>query len=226
MRVLSGGLLAVLLLAGCGAPGAVVGPDGDDPAGAAVPAAASGPAAASAPGAVPGPGTAPAPVSGTLPVVLDAACTGPEGVRVAHPADWSVNDGTVVPACTRFAPSPFTVRPASDVRTAAVVLSVEAAPLAESAIAWLGEQARVPVEVDGRPGVRVEILTGPGLWPERTAVTRWLVDLGPGAAGPRTLVADTVHPPATDPEEAAAEVAVLDAMVAALDLDPATGALA
>lgn len=207
MRVLIRGLLAVLLLTGCGAPAVDAGPGEAGPAGAA-------------------PGATPSAPATAVPVALDAACTGPEGIRVAHPADWEVNEGSVVPRCTRFAPHPFTVRAASDVRAAAVVLSVEPVPLAELTTAWPGERARTVVEVDGRPGIRTEIVTGPGLLPARTEVTRWLLDLGPGPDGPRTLVADTVQLPGTDPAEAAAEVAVLDAMVTALDLDAAAGSLA
>jgi hypothetical protein len=201
VRSLITGLLTVLLLAGCGSR------------------ADGGPAAAERdavpPAAVTSPGVA------RSSVALDAVCTGPEGIRVAHPAAWQVNPGDVVPACTRFAPHPFTVRAASDVRAAAVVLSVQAVAFADLASAEPGERSRERVEVDGRPGLRIEITTSPGLLPTGTAVTRWVLDLGSRADGPRTLVADTVHPPDTDPTEAAAEVAVLDAMVSALDLDRA-----
>jgi hypothetical protein len=203
MRSLTAGLLAVLLLAGCGSRA-------DD-----------GPAGGERDGTSPMAAPSVAGDGAPSPVALDAVCTGPEGIRVAHPADWEVNPGTVVPACTRFAPHPFTVRAASDVRAAAVVLSVEAAAYGDLAAREPGERSRAPVEVDGRPGIRVEITTPPGLLPTGTSVTRWVLDLGSRADGPRTLVADTVHPPGTDPAEAAAEVAVLDAMVSALDLDRA-----
>lgn len=186
-------VLAAVLLTACSGP------------------AGSGPAEPGAAG--PAPGTTP-PATPTAPsggVVLDATCTGPGGITVAHPADWAVNPGDVVAPCTRFAPEPFQVRPHSDVRLAAVVLAVEDLPLASLAAPVPDEVARTDVVVDGRPAVRQVLLTGPGLHPEGTHLTRYLVDLGPAG----TLVADAVQPPGPGTGE---PVAVLDAMMAALEI--------
>ncbi|WP_409331243.1 hypothetical protein [Trujillonella humicola] len=171
-------------------------------------AACSGPAAPGGTSAGPEESTrAPAPAG----IVLDATCTGPGGITVAHPADWSVNPGDVVPACTRFAPEEFEVRPYSDVRVAAVVLAVEDLPLAVLAVAGPDEVARTDVVVGGRPAVRQVLVTGPGLHPEGTSITRYLVDLG----RERTLVADAVRPPGRGTGETEA---VLDAMMAELQI--------
>ncbi|UOY03037.1 hypothetical protein [Blastococcus sp. PRF04-17] len=142
-------------------------------------------------------------------------CTHEAGFSVAHPSGWSTNPGEVLPACSWFAAQPFTVPQASDVRTADITLRVQSG--ADLATALPDETARTTVEVGGRPAVRVEQVAGPGLWPEGTPVTTYLVDLGPG--GDRSaLVADTVGLPGTD---YARNVAVLDAMMRSLVLDGA-----
>jgi hypothetical protein len=144
---------------------------------------------------------------------LGASCTGPAGLRVSYPAGWAVNRGETVPACTMFSPEPFTVPPYSDVRVAAIVLKVSDLPVDQAAAATPDETVRTEEVVDGRPAVRTELVAGPGLWPEGTPVTRWVVDLGDA-----TLVADTVGLAPFDHER---DVEVLDAMMRELDVDTA-----
>lgn len=184
------------LLAGCAAPG-------DDEA--VVPAAGSHSGAVPVV-EVPQPGS-----SGQSADPLGASCTGPAGLRVEHPAGWAVNPGTTVPGCTMFSPEPFTVPPHSDARVAAVVLKVSDLTLDELAAATPDEVRRTGEVVDGHRAVRVQIVSGPGLWPEGTPVTRWVVDLGD-----RTLVADAVGLPHFDHE---GDVEALDAMMRALEID-------
>jgi hypothetical protein len=101
--------------------------------------------------------------------------------------------------------------PSSDVRTASIALRVEDLPFAEASAALPDEVTRTEEVVDGRPAVRTEHVAGPGLWPEGTPSTRWVVDLGS-----TVFVADAVGLPAFDH---GSDVQVLDAMVRALDLD-------
>lgn len=190
-------VLAALMLSACSGSAA---PDSAAPGSTAPPSTAPGPGA---------PGSATAPVGGDI--ALDAECTSPEGFTVAHPAGWAVNAGDVVPYCTRFAPEPFEVRPGSDVRMSSIVLTVEDVALAARAAPAPDEVTRTDVAVDGRPGVRQVLVTGPGLHPAGTRITRYLVDLGDG----RTLVADVIEFPDT---AAPQTVAVLDAMMSELDI--------
>ncbi len=142
---------------------------------------------------------------------LGASCTGPVGLQVAYPAGWAVNPGDVVPACTMFSPDAFTVPPHTDARVAAVVLTVSDLPFDDVAAATPDEVTRTDEVVDGRSAVRAEVVAGPGLWPEGTPATRWVVDLGD-----RTLVADAVGLPPFDHER---DVEVLDAMMRELSVD-------
>ena len=190
MRALLAGA-CLTLLAGCAAPGtdrADVAP-GDPQA-----------------GAVPVEATAPADeASADDDDGLGASCTGPAGLQVAYPADWAVNPGDTVPACTMFSPETFTVPPHTDARVAAVVLKVSDLPFDDVAAATPDEVTRTDEVVDGHSAVRTEVVAGPGLWPEGTPATRWVVDLGD-----RTLVADAVGLPPFDHER---DVEVLDAMM-------------
>ena len=137
------------------------------------------------------------------------SCTSPAGYRVGFPADWSTNEAGVLPTCTWFGPGEVVVPEASDVRTAPVTLRVVDAPLAEVAVPVPDEVARTEVEVGGRPAVRTEQVTTPGLYPEGTRITTWALDLGG-----RTLLADAVELPGGDHDRA---VAVLDDMVEGLE---------
>ncbi|MGY1712046.1 hypothetical protein ACI8AC_21315 [Geodermatophilus sp. SYSU D00758] len=142
------------------------------------------------------------------------ACSSPEGFTVAHPADWSANEAGVLPACSWFGPGAFEVPEASDVRTAPISLEVLPVPPAEAGDPGAAVVDSAQGTVDGRAAVREELRTGPGLWPTGTPVTQHRVDLGGG----RTLVATAVGLPGTDHPR---DVAVLDEMVASLDLDGA-----
>jgi hypothetical protein len=149
-------------------------------------------------------------------VSLGALCTSPAGFSIQHPADWAVNPGEVLPACSRFAPREFRLEQGTDVRVAPIAVSVESIPFAEVTGPRPGERARSALTVDGRDAVRLELTTVEGLHPLGTPITLYAVDL----AGERTLVADAVGLAATDH---ARDVAVLDAMVGTLDLDAGGG---
>jgi hypothetical protein len=185
MRLLAGGF-ALVVLAGCAAPGQRAAlPAVDEQVRPAVTdAGAAGP-------------------------VLGATCTSPEGFQVDHPADWSVNSGDVLPPCSWFDPAPFVVPEATDAR-AAVTLRV--LPAGDPELAFPDEVSRSTVPVGGRDALRVEQVTRAGLYPVGTPITSYVVDLGNG----RVLLADTVGLPGTDPER---DVAVLDAMMASLDVE-------
>jgi hypothetical protein len=191
MRVLLAGA-ALALLAGCSAPAA---------------------APALTPPVVPGGAVAEAaaPDAGTPGVELTGSCTGPVGIRVAYPAEWSAAETGYEPGCALFSAEPFEVVPSSDARTAAIAITVDDLPFPEASAVLPDEVARADEVVGGRPAVRTEHVAGPGFWPEGTQSTRWVVDLGSSV-----LVADAVGLPAFDH---ASDVEVLDAMVRALELD-------
>jgi hypothetical protein len=143
-----------------------------------------------------------------------AECTHPAGFRVSHPADWQVNPGRVLPVCSWFAEEEFTVPEASGIRTADITFAVR--PVAELPVEWPDETTRSRVDVDGRASVRLEQVTTLGFYPAGTPITAYVVDL---PADGTALVASTVGLPGTD---YARNVAVLDAMMASLVLDPAS----
>lgn len=149
------------------------------------------------------------------PVPLSRRCDSPAGFSVSYPAGWSVNRGKTVAACTRFAPEPVAVPPNSDVRVGAVTASVQQAPFEQLAGPGAGQElSRRTTTVDGRPAVRVErVSVGEGLWPAGVRATSYVVDLGAGPEGPRTLVINTVGLPRFD---YARNVPVLDRMVETL----------
>ncbi|MGY2075984.1 AMIN-like domain-containing (lipo)protein [Blastococcus sp. SYSU DS0828] len=151
------------------------------------------------------------------PVALSQRCESPAGFALSYPESWAVNPGDTVPACTRFAPDPFTVPPGTDARVGAVTASVEPAPFDRVANpAGAEELSRTDTTVGGRTAVRVErVSSGEGLWPEGVRTTSYVVDLGEGEDGPRTLVVNTVGLPQFD---YARNVRVLDRMVETLEL--------
>lgn len=152
----------------------------------------------------------------TAPVALSQRCESPAGFSVSYPESWSVNSGLTVPACTRFAPKPFTVPPGTDARVGAVTASVRSSPFDRVAGSGSSEQrSRAETTVDGRTAVRIErVSSGRGLWPEGMRSTSYVVDLGEGEDGPRTLVVDTIDLQRFD---YARNVGVLDRMVATLE---------
>jgi hypothetical protein len=151
-------------------------------------------------------------------VALSQSCTSPAGFSVGFPAEWSVNAGETVAGCSRFAPSDFDVPEATDVRVAAIAVSVEAAPFDRAAEQRPDERARRELTVDGRDAVRIERVTQDGLYPIGTPITSYLIELEEANGAQRTLVADTIGVPDFDYER---NTEVLDAMVASLDLDAA-----
>ena len=197
MRLLLAGACSVLLLAGCGTTEA-------ETSVAATPAGNSSGAAVTEPVTT---SADPVATGGTT------RCQNPAGFSVAYPADWSVNSGEVLPACSWFDAEAFVVPEASDIRTAAITFSVEPADGLGSP--WPDETGRAPVQVGGRPALRVEQVAGPGFYPAGTPITSYVVDLGGQG---EVLVAATVGLPGADH---AANVAVLDALMASLVLDGA-----
>lgn len=136
-------------------------------------------------------------------------CTSPEGFRVEHPASWSVNPGDVLPACSWFDPEPFVVPEQTDVRPA-LTLAVVADHDPERN--YPDEVSRIVVQVDGRDALRVEQVTRAGLYPTGTPITSYALALGAG----RTLLAEVVGLRGSDHAQ---QVAVLDAMMASLDVE-------
>lgn len=153
----------------------------------------------------------------SAPVVLSQRCESPAGFSVAYPESWAVNSGDTVPACTRFAPEPFTVPPASDVRVGAITAYIEEAPFDRLAASGTAQEvSRTDTTVDGRAAVRIErISSGEGLYEEGVRSTAYLVDLGEGDEGSRTLVVNTIGLPQFD---YARNVGVLDEMIETVDL--------
>ncbi|WP_346622883.1 hypothetical protein [Blastococcus montanus] len=150
------------------------------------------------------------------PVALSQRCESPAGFAISYPESWSVNSGETVPACTRFAPEPFTVPAGTDARVGAVTASVEPVPFDRVAGSGPDEvQSRTETTVGGRTAVRIErVSSGEGLWPEGVRTTSYVVDLGEGDDGPSTLVVNTVGLPQFD---YARNVRVLDRMVETLE---------
>jgi hypothetical protein len=196
MRTMLAALCALLVVAGCG---------GTD---------AASPAASRAPE------SPPASTEGSSDT---SECTSPAGFRVSHPADWSVNPGRVLPVCSWFAAESFAVPGATDARIADITLKVVEGNRPTST--WPDVTASTAVEVGGRPGVRLERAAGPGLYPAGTLITTYVVDLpadpSAGASTGTTLVASTVSLPRFDYPR---NVEVLDAMMASLVVDAASGA--
>ena len=191
MRLLLGAASALLVLAGCGTTG------GATPSASAPPSTGAERVDAAA-------------------AEETARCDHPAGFSVGYPADWSVNSGEVLPLCSWFDGESFSVPEATDVRIAAVTLSVR--PVDEVVAGWPDETARTRVDVGGRAAVRVEQVAGPGFYPAGTPITTYVVDLGSERAGGGVLVADTVGLPGFDHDR---NVEVLDAMMASLVFDPA-----
>lgn len=186
MRTILAGACALLVLSGCGA---------DEGRGAA---------------ASPAPGT---PSVDTRSGPDSSDCTHPAGFRVSHPADWSVNPGVTLPACSWFAAESFDVPEASDARIADITLRVVEGPRPPSS--WGDVTSSTAVDVGGLPALRLERRANPGLYPSGTPITTYVVDLPEGSTAQDTLVASTVGLPPFDYER---NVAVLDAMMASLVL--------
>ena len=148
----------------------------------------------------------------TAPAGLSERCESPAGFSISYPESWSVNSGLTVAACTRFAPEPFTVPAGTDARVGAVTASVESIPFDRIVDSGSSDvRSRTETTVDGRTAVRIErVSSGEGLWPEGVRTTSYVVDLGEGEDGPRTLVINTIDLQQFD---YARNVRVLDRMV-------------
>ncbi|MBT8199049.1 MAG: hypothetical protein KJO36_00900 [Acidimicrobiia bacterium] len=109
-------------------------------------------------------------------------CTNPEGFSIDYPADWSVNDGSVVSACSLFDPEPFVVPESTDARVADISAYIDdiafsrlAAPDADD------DLERAVTSIDGHQAVRLTGETsGDGLYPDGIPFTRYVIDLGAG----------------------------------------------
>ncbi|MCZ2857188.1 AMIN-like domain-containing (lipo)protein [Blastococcus sp. VKM Ac-2987] len=150
------------------------------------------------------------------PLALSQRCQSPAGFEVSYPGSWSVNSGLTVPACTRFAPEPFAVPPGTDARVGSITASVDSIPY-DLVVGPGGpeEVSRTETTVDGRRAVRIErVSSGQGLWPEGVRSTGYVVDLGEGEDGPRTLVVNTIDLRQFDYRR---NVGLLDRMVETLE---------
>ncbi|SFK58097.1 hypothetical protein [Geodermatophilus ruber] len=156
------------------------------------------------------PSVATAPVAGATPGTTP--CPNPEGFTVPVPAGWSGNSAGVLPACSWFGPGEVVVPEASDARTTPITFQVQPVPLPEATATTDEVRRTEALEVDGHHAVRTELVTRAGLYPVGTPITTYAVDLDG-----RTLVADAVGLAAFDHGR---DVAVLDAMMAGLDLHP------
>ena len=142
-------------------------------------------------------------------------CENPDGFSLAHPAEWSTNDGTVVGECSQFDPEPFEVPEATDERVAAITAYVDPVPFDQ--VAAPGDSPgsdRAVTSVDGHQAVRVEGPAGE-LYPEGTSSVRYMIDMGVGTEErDETLFVDTLDLPGMDYEE---NVTVLDRMVRTIE---------
>lgn len=144
-----------------------------------------------------------------------ASCEHPEGLTVEYPADWHVNDGDVLRACSAFDTEPIKVPKNQEFFDVGVLLTVEPVPFSQVAApeAQTGEVLdRRAQMVDGHDGVRVEAKsTGEALPGEGIRSTRWFVVLG----AEKTLIATTYDVEGQDYDQ---NQQVLDAMVERLQI--------
>jgi hypothetical protein len=136
-----------------------------------------------------------------------------DGYAVEHPAGWSASSAPRGESCRWFSPEPSSPDEVQRPTEIPIRLDVVAQPLDEverlerSTAEVLSSD---PHEVDGQPAVRQELrAAGPGLLPQGTRITQWLVDLGS-----RTLVATTSE--AANAGTYAENAQVLDAMMGSL----------
>lgn len=142
---------------------------------------------------------------------FDAATCESAGVRIDYPRDWSIITGKDLPSCRVFHPEPLEWQ--NESLHYAVQLWVDAVRFADATGESVDEELdRREVTVDGRDAVRIERRsTGAGLLPEGEESTTYVVDLdGSVLVATTSTVGDTDY---------AGDVAVLDAMIATIDLD-------
>ena len=154
------------------------------------------------------PTSTPSRTSGTATCVSRA-----DGYSVEHPSDWTARDASEREPCRWFSPEP--IPPEAEQEPALVPVRLVFVPHTLDQVERL-ERADAEVlssdrrEVDGQPAVRQELrAAGPGLLPEGTRSTQWLVDFGS-----RTMIASTTEQAAAGTY--AQNVQVLDAMMRSL----------
>lgn len=159
--------------------------------------------------------TEPSTTSTTDPTEGWQRCENPTGFSIAHPGDWTTNDGSVTEACSLFDPEPFTVPDATDARVAAISAYVD--QVAFNDVATPGdEDDRATTTIDGHQAVRT---VGPGgeLYGGDTERTAYAIDLALGVDdGPGTLFLDVVDLEGVDYDDS---VTILDRMAKTVDLD-------
>ena len=144
-----------------------------------------------------------------------ASCTNPEDAySLRHPAEWAVNDGSVLPTCSVLDRAEVELPPASEIPLGLDVVVGDLDVTFEEA-RNPGPEATVVTQrdltVDGRPAVRQELVaTGDGLIDAGVRWTRYLVD-----RGDRALQAATYDVPGN---HYATARGVLTRMVLSLDL--------
>ena len=144
-----------------------------------------------------------------------ASCEHPEGLTVEYPADWHVNEGETLPACSAFDAESIKVPKNQEFVDVGVLLSAEPVPFSRVAgpEAQTGEVLdRREQLVDGHDAIRIETRSeGDALLGEGIRSTRWLVVLG----AEQTLIATTHDVEGQDYEQ---NQEVLDAMVERLQI--------
>ena len=139
-------------------------------------------------------------------------------IVVRYPEAWHVNSAQPVPRCTAFDPDPVDLPGATELpRELAVVVRVEPVGFDRASTA---EGVRVEAErrttIDGRTAVRQEVVTtGAGLGPAGQRSVRYIIDAGTD----RSIVISTWDVEGNDFPRSRE---VLDAMAAALDIEPRT----
>lgn len=137
-------------------------------------------------------------------------------IGVRYPGGWHVNSAQTVPDCTAFDPDPIELQGATELpRELAVVMRVEPVGFDRaSTAAGVRVEAETRMTVDGRRAVRQEVVTtGEGLGPAGQRSVRYIIDAGTD----RSIIASTWN---VEGNNFAASSEILDAMAAALDIEP------
>ncbi len=144
-----------------------------------------------------------------------ARCANPQaGYRVAYPAQWQTNPGSVMPECSLFDPEPIQLQAGTEIPLD-IAVSIRREPVRLETIAGEPRDERVlsraETTVAGRRALRIESeATGEVMHPEGTRSYRYLVDLGE-----ETLVAATYEAGTLD---FASKRRILDEMMSTLEL--------
>lgn len=149
---------------------------------------------------------------------LTRACTNPSGWDVAYPTGWSTNTAPAPQPCVWFGPAPLDVPAAgSDALVAPVSLRLQTRDLSVPVTDVV--EAERDVVVDGRPGVRRQNRTAEDLLlPAGTRFTVWEVVLATNPDGTSDVLTGIVFDRALGALSYDDAVAVLDAMMATVDL--------